>query len=94
MFRLYDEEGRNSTDNETAMDGGSYSRSDILLLQNSPSSNVHGCILLDEAAEVIPYCMKLLSFMQAFCYFSMQSACVNIFFSLLCQLPVTREITI
>ena len=52
MFRLYDAESRNSTDNETAMDGGGYSRSDILLLQNSPSSNVHGCILLDEVAEV------------------------------------------
>jgi len=39
---------RNSTDNKTAMDGGYYSRSDILPWQNSPSSNIQGGILLDD----------------------------------------------
>ena len=51
MFRLYDAEGRNSTDNETAMDGGYYSRSDILPWQNSPSSNIQGGILLDDGCR-------------------------------------------
>ena len=39
---------RNLTDNKTAMDGGYYSRSDILPWQNSPSSNIQGGILLDD----------------------------------------------
>jgi|GEM_PF-5190622 len=35
------------------MDGGGYSSSDILAVQNSPSSNVQGCTLLDERANLV-----------------------------------------